>query len=78
MYYSVGTGFCAKTAADTTTGIYFSYVFLGIYAYGISGTNINAITVAKAGKVAESVTRKAHVCSLTALGSVIAVLSLIR
>ncbi len=76
MNNAVGAGFCTKTATDTTAGVNFSNSLFGIYANRISGTNGNTVTVAKAGKGAESVTGKALICRLTAPRSVIKILSL--
>jgi hypothetical protein len=77
MYYIVGTGPCTKTATDATARVYLGNSLFLVDADSISGTNGNAITVSKAGKGTNSVARKAHICRLTALGTVIIILALL-
>ena len=77
MNNTVGAGTCAKTASDTAAGVNFCNSLFGIDAYRVAGTNGSAVTVAKAGKIAKSVTGKALICSLAALWAVVNILTLL-
>ena len=68
MNYTVRAGSGAKAAADTLLRVYLGNTALGD-TDGICGTNLGAVTVAKTGKGAESVTGKVHIRRLTGLGS---------
>lgn len=76
MDNTVGAGFCAKTAADTFLGVYLCYTALS-NAYGISGADLSAVAVSKAGEGTESVTGEGEICRLTGLGAGIDILSLL-
>ena len=73
---SVGTFLYTETAADTFSGVDLSYAFFGIDADSVSRANLNAVTVAKAGKGTIAVSRIRHICRKAGLCSVINVLSL--
>ena len=71
----IGTGFGAKSAADTFSGVDFGNSLFLADGYGITGTYIYAIAVAEAGEGTVAVTRKGHICRYAGFNSVINVLS---
>ena len=76
MNNAVRTGLGTKTAADALSGIDLRHV-LRVDADRITGTNGNAVTVAKAGKGAEAVARIAHVGGNAGLRTGVNVLALL-
>ena len=71
---SIGTGGCAKAAAYALLGIYLGNTALGD-DYGVSGADLGAIAVAKAGEGTESVACEIHICRLTGLRTCVDILS---
>ena len=61
VYNSVRASLCAKTATYALSRVNAGNALFLVYANGVTGANRNAITVAKASKGAESVTRIAHI-----------------
>ena len=64
--YTVGTGALTEAAADTFLGVYICDTALG-NRDSITGADLGTVAVAEAGKGAESVTCKGHICRLTGL-----------
>jgi len=72
----IGTGFCTKAAADTLSGIDLGNSLLSVNADRVSGANLKAVSVSKAGECTVAVTGVAHICSHAGLDTVVNILSL--
>lgn len=71
----IRTSLCAKTAANALSGVNLGNSLFGIDADCISGANLNAVAIAKAGECAIAVARIGHICRGTGLDTVVDVLS---
>ena len=74
----IRAGLYTQTAAYASARVNFCNVTLVVYADSVSRTNFNAVTVAEAGKGAESVTGEIHISRRTAGYTLVFVFLLLR